>query len=330
MTDVSFTEDVPDGLGGTLLVYDRVLDSNDAFPALRRGFTAAYPVEGGEQLKELASFPAHAETILGLVADVARDDITLAAAGGGSVGDFGGFVASVVRRGVRFVNVPTTWLAAIDSAHGGKTALNAGGFKNQIGTFHPAAEVVVVRRLLEGAPHRELESAYGELVKMAMLTGGDLLADLDSSGADTDLVWRLLPRAVAAKQAVVDADPFETTGHRRILNLGHTVGHALEAVAGLPHGIAVGHGLRFAVEWSRRRGHLADAEAQRLRELVRPFPAGEVTIGADELAAAVTRDKKAAGGGKVAFVFLEGAGRPLIEVVTVGEVVEEAVRQGWV
>lgn len=320
----------------TILVYDKVLEESPSFAVFRDAFEIRYPVDGGEALKDLAAFPAHAENILGLVAGRARSDITMVAAGGGSVGDFGGFVASVLQRGVAFVNVPTTWLAAIDSAHGGKTALNTAGFKNQIGTFHIAKEVWVFKTLLENVPMWETRAAYGELIKMAMLAGGSLWAGVVSSGIGADELWALLPSAVSAKTTIVAIDPREESGHRQLLNLGHTLGHALESHFGLAHGAAVGCGLRFSVVWSHSRGYLADSQAKELLSLLDRFPefgpealAGRPPLSRSRLSELVTRDKKAAGSGRVTFVFLEGAGTARLEAVAIAEVVDEAHRQGW-
>ncbi|MEE8331826.1 MAG: hypothetical protein V3R84_08645 [Acidimicrobiia bacterium] len=321
---------------GTLLVYDTALDQSPSFVALRDAFETRYPVTGGEGLKELAAFPTHAENILGLVAGSPRSNITIVAAGGGSVGDFGGFVASVLLRGVAFVNVPTTWLAAIDSAHGGKTALNAGGFKNQIGTFHVAKEVWACKALLEGVPEAEARAAYGELIKVAMLAGGELLAEVASSSIDAGGLWALLPSAIAAKLDIVAVDQREETGHRQLLNLGHTLGHALESHFGLAHGVAVGCGLRFSVAWSDARNYLDAAEADKLLSLLDRFPEfGQQALpkgkplSRSRLTELLSRDKKARGSGRVAFVFLEAAGTPRLEAVVIEDIVDEAQRQGW-
>lgn len=341
-TAVRFWEEIPpdaSGLGtrrGTVLIFDRVLEQKSSFARFRDAFATRYPVDAGEALKDLAAFPGHAGNVLALVGGNARSDITIVAAGGGSVGDFGGFLASVLLRGVAFVNVPTTWLAAIDSAHGGKTALNAAGFKNQIGTFHVAAEVWVCKSLLEDVPLSETRAAYGELVKVAMLTGGELFTGVAASGIDADELWPLLPAAIAAKGDIVAIDPREETGQRQVLNLGHTLGHALESHFGLAHGVAVGCGLRFAIEWSHARGHLADAAAKNLLSLLDRFPEfGREALpqgpplSRSRLTELLTRDKKAAGSDWVTFVFLDSVGAPRLEAVPIEAVVDEAQRQGW-
>jgi len=318
---------------GTVLVYDEVLEGRFArFTAM---FDRRYPVEAGEGLKDLSGFGRHAESVLALVGNASRADTTVVAAGGGTVGDFSGFMASVLKRGVRLVSVPTTWLAAIDSAHGGKTALNVGGVKNQIGTFHPASEVLVLKPMLFAVPEPEARAACGELLKMAMLTGGPLFegaAAVDGFGPEE--MWALLPGAVAAKEAVVAEDPREETGRRQVLNLGHTFGHALEAHHGISHGVAVGCGLRFAIEWSAHQNRLEQSQAEQLLAMIDDFPefsraALPDGIDSERLASLLDRDKKSLGPGRVQFVFLAAVGEPVLEAVSVSDVVEEAGRQGW-
>ena len=340
MTEVHFSEQVPGsaaelGVAGTaILIYDEVLDDIDAFTPFRDTFELRYPVTAGEQLKDVAAFGEHAAAVTQLVGGASPGDLTVVAAGGGSVGDFGGFLASVLKRGVRLTHVPTTWLSAIDSAHGGKTALNVGGVKNQIGTFHPAAEVWVLKPLLDGVPPSEARSAWGELVKTALLAGGDLFDACEGADASADAMWPLLPAAVAVKTAVVNVDPTETTGQRRILNLGHTFGHAVEAHYSIPHGIAVGCGLRFTVEWSRHLGDLDEADAGRVVAVLDRFPEfsdlpADPELGRDELERLLEADKKSQGPGTVQFVFLTAIGSVDRRNVAVSDIVDEAARQGW-
>ncbi len=135
-----------------LLIYDRKLDIIPAFKKWRRQYSLVYPVSAGEQLKALEKFPQHIQKILKLTQDIPSRELSIVAAGGGSVLDFAGFVASTLKRGVKFISVPTTWLAAIDASHGGKTALNVGGTKNQIGTFYPAEQILLKKEFLFAQP----------------------------------------------------------------------------------------------------------------------------------------------------------------------------------
>lgn len=173
--------------------------------------------------------------------------------GGGALLDLGGFAASTYMRGIETIYVPTTLLSMVDASVGGKTAIDFLGVKNLIGSFHPASEVIVDIDFLRALPLEELLSGYGEVIKHATLMGGDAWREVCRIGDPVGLMdeeWQMLiEKSIAYKTAVVEADPKEQ-GLRRILNIGHTVGHALEAYAyqnefrrTLPHGEAVVLGL---------------------------------------------------------------------------------------
>ncbi len=168
--------------------------------------------------------------------------------GGGMVTDLGGMAAATFKRGIRFINIPTTLLAAVDAAVGGKTGINFNGLKNEIGAFAPANEVIISTCFLDTLPRQELRSGYAEMVKHAMLSGPQDFADVlshEPSTDEPDHLLQLLETSVAVKQRIVAQDPTEQ-GLRRALNLGHTVGHALESLA-LQQGRTVPHG--YAVAW---------------------------------------------------------------------------------
>lgn len=307
-----------------ILLYDEVLLK---FPKLAdwiTQFDKRVTLSSGEELKKIEHWPEFLKTFVPQVKGLSAKDILLISLGGGSVTDFVGFLASVLKRGVSLWHTPSTWLAAIDSAHGGKTAMNIDVFKNQIGTFYMPERVFICRQILETQPEALKKSAYGELVKMAILKGGELFAR-----ANTDSLWELLPLAVEAKMNVVQEDPHEKHGLRQILNLGHTLGHALELNHDLPHGEAVLMGLDFAITWSERRKLLSQSEAASLKGLVKKYPLEKVKLNRAKIREAILHDKKISPGEKVNFVFIEAAGRPKVELVTVDELVEEAVNQGW-
>lgn len=178
---------------------------------------------------------------------------TLVLIGGGALLDLGGFAASTYMRGIETIYVPTTLLSMVDASVGGKTAIDFLGVKNLIGSFHPASEVIMDIDFLRTLPLEELLSGYGEVIKHATLMGGDAWREVCRIGDPVGLMdeeWQMLiEKSIAYKTAVVEADPKEQ-GLRRILNIGHTVGHALEAYAHqneyrrtLPHGEAVVLGL---------------------------------------------------------------------------------------
>ena len=170
--------------------------------------------------------------------------------GGGVVTDLGGFAASTFKRGLRFINMPTTLLGAVDAAIGGKTGVNFNGLKNEIGVFNEADAVIISTLFFDTLPESELKSGYAEMLKHGLLSDRKYFADLlnyDMLSGDTALLLELLKKSVTIKRDIVAADPHEQ-GLRRALNLGHTAGHAFESLAmqrtdPVPHGYAVAWGL---------------------------------------------------------------------------------------
>jgi 3-dehydroquinate synthase len=265
--------------------------------------------------------------------------LSVVALGGGSVGDFAGFFSSVWKRGVGLIQIPSTWLAAIDSAHGGKNALNVGMMKNQIGTYAFARRIYLCRSLLFLQPDSRAHEAFGELAKIAILDGGDWVKELLSASAlqkGGDLLWRFLPDAVSAKYRIVARDPFERQGIRQLLNLGHTVGHVLETVHRLPHGLAVAEGLRFALRFSHERGLLPQAELTRMLSwLDERFALFDLRAGLEKIpqpcfVELLTQDKKRSTATTLRFVLVRGFGNPEIAEVELSALVREAIRQGYV
>lgn len=320
----------------TLIIYDTHLDRvSPEFRKFRREYRMQYGVRAGESLKSLRAFPKHFEKLASLAASVSPKALTILAVGGGSVGDFAGFFASVYKRGVRFVQMPSTWLAAIDSAHGGKTALNNAHIKNQLGTFYPADVVYLNRSLLFMQPDERAADAMGELAKIAIIDGGSWVQNLESSSlAGSALIWRFLKDAIAAKNAVVAQDPFEKSGVRQVLNFGHTVGHVFEAYYRWSHGHAVTQGLFFAIDWALERGDLRAKDANRMlrlltetmglaREMAKPIPILEFRR-------LLNADKKKSDRDEVVFLVPVGFGRVRRKSVSINSIVLEARRQGWV
>lgn len=303
-------------------------------------FPCAYALSSGESLKGVHVFAEHIERIVHATRELSPRRMTMVVAGGGSVGDFGGFVASIYKRGVRLVHVPTTWLAAIDSSHGGKTALNVAGGKNQIGTFYPASDIFLVQSILAAQPEIRAHDACGELGKIALLDGGAWVKRMEATKGDPgQLLWRFLPDAVKAKYKVVARDPREETGHRQILNLGHTLGHVFEAEMGLAHGEAITQGMFFALGWSFKRGLLSLKTHGRARNLLQGklgletlvddpgFRRARPTV--KRARALLLQDKKRETRGDVTFIFLEAFGRSRRESVRIDDLLDEAKEQGW-
>jgi 3-dehydroquinate synthase len=231
-----------------------------------------------------------------------KRDSVVVAFGGGSVGDLAGFVAATFLRGVAFVQIPTTLLAQVDAAIGGKTAIDIAAGKNLVGAFHQAELVVAEARTLATLPAAELRSGLVEAIKMAALLDLDLLDRIERdlpailAGSPTALA-PVVRAAAAAKIAVVELDPFEN-GDRQLLNYGHTLGHAIEAAAGfgaMLHGDAVAWGMRFSHRLARRRG-ADDAFLVRVERLLDrlevPRPPA-MALDCAALLANLGRDKKA-------------------------------------
>lgn len=321
-----------------LLIHDDVLPKKSAaFKKWMQQFSLRYPVKAGEELKDVAQFPKHISKITALCEQVSARRLTVVVVGGGSVGDFGGFVASILKRGVRLVQIPSTWLAAIDSAHGGKTALNVGGAKNQIGTFYPAAEVILVKPLLLAQPAARTFEGFGELLKIALIEGGSLYAGLSKERDVTaETLWKYLAAGVKAKYKVVAKDPEEKKGLRHVLNLGHTVGHVLESHWHLPHGIAINYGLEFALRWSVEKKIMKASEFEKIQR--QPVLAYLLSGTSDELLDVkasslkefrrlLLSDKKKTGSEVLRFVFVKKPGHTVIKEVHVDDILVEICRQ---
>lgn len=256
-------------------------------------------VDAGEKLKTLASIEELAVSVL---KRRSSKPLTLVALGGGSIGDAVGFLASILWRGVTLWHVPTTLLAMVDSAHGGKTAVNLGVAKNQLGTFYPADRVIFVWEFLATLPVHQRRDGVVELLKALWL--GDAAGARALKARDVEALafapfddiapalTRMIDAAVRIKQNIVSEDPREEKGLRTVLNLGHTIGHALELITGMGHGAAVAWGMATSLLFSERED--MDASAVRhcrdtLIPLLVPFgsmPAREVLHGA------IARDKK--------------------------------------
>ncbi len=203
-----------------------------------------------------------------------RRDTPIIAFGGGSIGDVTGLAASLFKRGCPVIHIPTTLLAQADSAIGGKTAIDAAGQKNLVGTFHMPALVVADPSLLDTLEPRQLRSGYAEVVKYGLIDDPAFFAWCEAHGSaliagDREARHHAVTYCIRAKSRLVAADPFDRTGQRALLNLGHGFGHGIEAMAGigrLLHGEAVAIGLVLAFRLSVMLGHCPEEEAARLAD----------------------------------------------------------------
>jgi 3-dehydroquinate synthase len=284
----------------------------------------------GERYKTLGSVEALARQMAAAGAD--RGSL-LIAFGGGIVGDVGGFLAAVYMRGIRYVQVPTTFLAQVDSSVGGKTGVNLPEGKNMVGSYHQPRAVFADVAILGTLPDRELRAGLMESVKAGIIRDR-LLARFMEDHADEVLARdpRALERVIAAsirmKADVVGKDERES-GLRMILNFGHTVGHAIERVTryrALLHGEAIGWGMIAALEIARRRGTISSAQRARLENLVYAYgPLPPLKLRPAKITAATAGDKKNVGGVR-RFVLPVGIGdATVVEDVTAQEL-DAAVR----
>lgn len=346
ISKVEFLNTLPDALSfqkslnakKVILIYDIQLHKISKIAKWVSHFETVCAMNAGEPLKSLETLTRTLPLFLNLMKGVSRRDVVIVALGGGSIGDFSGFVASVLKRGVRLVHVPTTWLAAADSAHGGKTALNVGETKNQIGTFYAAERVVISRDILNQQGPEHLPSAFGEILKMALIADPSRLAKFAKAKITSQLLWDSLKSTVANKYKFVKADPFEEKGIRHVLNFGHTLGHAFELSSKMPHGLAVFFGMKFAIGLSASLGHLKKADADKLAKIFAQFTrqlsksrgfSEPKVLRPSQLREFIVQDKKAESGNKIQFVLLKSIGKPIVESLLVDDVVIEAVRQGY-
>jgi shikimate kinase / 3-dehydroquinate synthase len=257
----------------------------------------------GEAAKTLGTVEA---LLRGLArAGMARDDHVVAL-GGGVVGDVGGFCAAVYQRGVPVVQVPTTLVAQVDSAYGGKTGVDLPEGKNYAGAYHQPAAVLADPRTLATLPDAEVAAGWAEVVKTALIAGGSLWEAVRRGTAEPDAATILA--CARTKLAVVARDERDA-GARQVLNLGHTVGHAIETVTGYTryrHGEAVGLGLLAALTLSGRAALRAEVAVLLAARGLPVQLAGDVDL--DEVIAAVQRDKKRRGG-RVGFVLVDAPGQ---------------------
>jgi 3-dehydroquinate synthase len=302
---------------------DRIIFLADATVSKIYGYPDALPnkafdgfllVEPGETRKNLAQYAELIDSLLGLAVD--RKTV-LVALGGGVTGDIVGFIAATLLRGVRFVQVPTTLLAQVDSSVGGKTGVNTASGKNLVGVFHQPECVVIDPVFLDTLPKREYLAGLAEVAKYGIIGDAAFFQSLADSAEtiasrDHNVLAGVIRHCCAMKAEIVSRDETEH-GDRALLNLGHTFGHALEALAGYDgsviHGEAVAVGMALACEYAVEEGALPEEDCAaalgNLRKLELPTRIPDIGFGkvdwanalnVDRLASALLYDKKADGG----------------------------------
>ncbi|QOZ50426.1 3-dehydroquinate synthase [Bradyrhizobium sp. CCBAU 53338] len=315
----------------TAIVTDRTvarywLEPTEASLAAAGVPTSRVVVEEGEISKTYAGLEKVSEALI--AAKIERNDLVIAL-GGGVVGDLAGFAAAILRRGVDFVQVPTSLLAQVDSSVGGKTGINSPQGKNLLGAFHQPVLVIADTAVLDTLSPRQFRAGYAEVAKYGVLGDEAFFTWLEKNHADIFKGGPGREHAIAtscrAKAGVVSRDERET-GERALLNLGHTFGHALEAATGfserLFHGEGVAIGMTLAAQFSASLGMIGEIEAARVeRHLIEAgLPtrlqdiagfAQEGLADADTLMALMAQDKKVKRG-KLTFILLEAVGRAVI------------------
>jgi 3-dehydroquinate synthase len=299
------------------------------FPNFRLAFT--------EQQGEAAKSFAEAQRIFELMAaeKYHRDDFMIVR-GGGSLTDLGAFCAGLYKRGLKLILVPTTLLAAVDAAVGGKTAINFGGAKNQIGHFYLPSNVVVDAAAFKTLPRERINEGLVEAYKTGLLFDRELVRLAEEEDCEAHLA-EVATRSYQAKAALVAQDFREEKGIRDVLNLGHTYGHVVEsfygsaknrdmsqkeAPEGLSHGRAVAVGLAVAAELSRAQ--LGDIKAKNIIETSRRLGGGFPKMPPLEAARALLQADKKIRGGKLRFVLLDDFEKPRLAEIEADEVLEAA------
>ncbi|MEQ1695894.1 MAG: 3-dehydroquinate synthase [Hyphomicrobiaceae bacterium] len=286
-------------------------------------FAGTVVLPAGESTKSFRELQPLCESLLSM--ELERGDIVIPL-GGGVIGDLAGFAASILRRGVRFVQIPTSLLAQVDSSVGGKTGINTSHGKNLIGTFHQPSLVLADTNVLSTLPLRELKAGYAEVAKYGLLGDAQFFNWLEANwrgvfGNDTGALTRTIETSVKAKADIVVRDEHEN-GDRALLNLGHTFGHALEAWTGysdrLLHGEGVAIGMCLAIRLSEQLKLCPPGTAHRaeshLKAVGLPTRIGDIPGGradAAQLLALMGQDKKVKAG-RLTFIMVRGVGEAFV------------------
>ena len=242
--------------------------------------------------------------------------------------DITGFAAATYRRGIPFVQVPTSLLADVDSSVGGKTAIDLANGKNQVGAFWQPSAVICDTDTLKTLPEEEYENGCAEIIKYGMLGGKSLFDAVDEKPVKEDYE-NVITRCVEMKRDIVEADEFES-GERMLLNLGHTFGHSIEKLSGytVPHGRAVAIGMNIITKAAAELGYAPKEAYERLSEVLAKYSLPlETDFSADDMVKAAVGDKKTVGG-NITLVVPTGIGKCILKKVPVEELKEFALAGG--
>ena len=289
-----------------------------------------YTFEAGEEHKTL-------DEVRGLYAFLIekrfdRHD-SLAALGGGVVGDMTGFAAATYLRGIRYIQLPTTLLSQVDSSIGGKTAVDFDGYKNMIGAFHMPSLVYANTAVLRTLPDEQYASGMGEILKAGLIRDDSFYEWLighmgEIAEKEEETLLYMLENSINIKRRIVEKDPCEK-GERAVLNFGHTIGHAIEKLKNyqLPHGQCVALGMVAAAYISWKRQYLTPDEFYEIRDMNVGFdlPASFDSISPEEILETAKHDKKMSGS-KIRFILLKKIGKAFVDETVTDEEMLEAIR----
>lgn len=260
-----------------------------------------YVVPSGEKHKNLTTVE---KIIVKLISINADRKITLLGIGGGVVCDITGFVASIYKRGVKHIFMPTTLLAMVDASYGGKTGVNFNNIKNIIGTFKEPEKIIIDTEFLNTLPEDHYHYGFAEVVKAALIGSDDILQLLERDKLDAK---DIISKALDFKQKIVVQDKYDSS-IRRILNFGHSFGHAIEAEYGLMHGEAVFQGMQIAVNLSDK---LSENKKMKIKSLINKYyPLKIINHPFNNLKKYLVNDKK--NSDKIKLILLENIGKPYI------------------
>ena len=332
--------DEPAVLVGAIAARDVLIVTNETvgplyLPRVLRSLAgkraASLALPDGEQFKTLETL---ARVFDALVAHRMNRDACVVALGGGVVGDVAGFAAACYQRGIDYVQLPTTLLAQVDSAVGGKTGVNHPSGKNLLGAFHQPRAVVSDIATLATLPPRELRAGLAEVIKYGLVDDADFLGWIERHtdgllALDAAALTHAIGRSCEIKARIVAADEREH-GQRALLNLGHTFGHAIETATGYGqwlHGEAVAVGMLLAVDLSQRLGWLAAADLERVRRLLERLglPRAAPPIGAARALDLMAMDKKVLAG-RIRLVLLRRIGQGVVSGDYPAEALEATLR----
>lgn len=283
----------------------------------------------GETVKEIETV----ETIIKHLVTIGADRSTfLLAIGGGLVCDIGGFVASVFQRGIDFGFISTSLLSQVDASIGGKNGVNLLGIKNIIGVFNHPLFVICDQNMLSTLADEEFISGLGEVLKHALIKDVEMLDYIEDNiekiaTRDEDVIRNLVLKSIAIKSTIVENDSREE-GIRRILNFGHTIGHAIESASGLKHGIAIAHGMLQASKISFAEGLISESELCRIKKVLTDLRLiNHLQIEKEQITEFIRADKKKAGN-YLQFILLKGIGNAVEKTLSVEEILNYIPESG--